>query len=190
MISTILIPVTGLVILSLLLWSIIGARGNGWLKIFLITMVIPLAFIWWSLTFSLLGIAKPTELEELPEHYKIYWMEIQEPHSIYLMASSTESVKGTTFGIPDDPALPHLYKLPYTRESHEQAQKIQALIKQGKKIIITRDIGGMGAPPESAGGGQGPEGNGRIGGHRGANSSRGEPFGYILPPATPREKYE
>jgi len=188
--ETLGISLAFIVMVTTMLWFIILGKGHWLVKLPLILGSIYISVsIWYSMN-GLLGWPTP---ETLPETFQVYWVEINEPEAIYVW------VKDTTKDEDDEVVLiplhsyensnaPRAYKLPYTKQGHEQAQGMKAQLMAGKPVFgTTKKPGGEGkegeGEGEGEGKGQGREGEGGEGEGDGSLSQDQEPMFYELPPA-------
>lgn len=179
------LPIFLLVIVILLLWSVVGARGRWGLKLLFI-LVIPLStVVVWSSLRSYLG--WPTN-EELPARFLIYWAIVDEPDqqtedpgSIYFWVRARQYPVvplGKFFGYRYDPNAPRGYWLPYSRKLHEQIAGMQSEFREGRPVV-----------GENKGLGKG-EKEGKVGHEGDRDKGTGNPYGaaegdinlYRLPP--------
>ena len=182
-------------IAALILWFIIGSKGHWGSKAIMILLSL---YFCLSVGFSVRDfMGWPTE-EDLPEKFRVYWLVIDEPDpkgdsggNIYVWLqpnSTTETVHDSwedyLISFYDGDSEPRAYRLPYTRELHEQAQEALGTLMGG---------GGVGGTSEGEGEGEGEgdgdegegEGEGKEdqGGHGGGSLSRnGGIMFHDLPP--------
>jgi len=127
-----------LISVLLLLWFVIGSRGQWWLKVPVIAATMFLSIgIWYSVN-DLLG--WPTA-DSLPTKFQIHWIVIEEPNkktgdegSIYIWASDLNPQPNGElwkFHSMDDSGEPRAHRMPYSRKLHEQSIAIMQIIKKG-----------------------------------------------------------
>jgi hypothetical protein len=194
MTETVMIAVVGISLVVILLWILIGAKGKWWLKAPL-CLIMPLLATWiWLAAQDLRGWPS---IGQFPQEYMLYKIKIEEPTpntdekgAIFLVIEDSEPPdKKVMFGELIDRGEPRVFKRPYTRQAHEQAAKLQGLLKKHGVLRMSR-----GNPNGKDGGGQGGKGNGEKpeGGSLKGSSMSGKsdaPFGYILPPpVNPRKE--
>jgi hypothetical protein len=171
-----MITITTFILLSgLILWFVIGTKGYWPLKAAIIAL---------TLGFSLFLSSEMEDLRgwpydgTLPESFRVHWIVVGEPDktdvgdkgAIYLWVS-----------VPD--SLPRVYRIPYTTERHEDAERALGMIRDGKKVG-----GKNGGKEEGKGEGDG-EGKGNKGGNGGGSlSDSPEVIFHELPPPKLPEK--
>jgi hypothetical protein len=196
MIDTFAIPLTFIIIATLALWIIVGSKGWWLLKAATIVVVsVFCVFLWRSLD-DLQG--WPTN-DPIPNKFEVKWITVNEPNkktdspgAIYVWLKDLEPEKTSHSwylttkhkNVNDEPRL---HKMPYTRERHEQAMKIQAKIGKGGKFMAQKSKGGIG---EGSGQHKGPKGQSKGKGKGGGGMSEGgdEFKFYELPPPSYPEK--
>jgi len=191
--DTIGIPIAFVIIVSILLWLLIGAKGKWYLKAILMAIALYTSVGLWTSIDGMLG--WPTA-KSPPETFQIHWLTVEEPNkitgdsgAIYLWASDMDQEEVDKnpflFGMPVEKGKSRLYTLPYSRNAHEQSENILTRLKNGESVIASK-----GKPGE--GEGEGEEGNsqaGREGEGTGEGSSDGsisqeqDYIFHILPPA-------
>lgn len=187
MIDTFGIPVAFTIIAALTLWVIIGSRGWWWVKMGVATLAI---FFSISLWHSLEGLEGwPTD-QSMPQKFEIKWIVVEEPNNktgeegqILVWARDLEPMLKEKSNIPilhnkDKSNEPRLHRLPYTREMHEQAVKIQKKIGAGGKFF--GEIKGKGIKGQNKGKGKGR--SGAEGKNGGSLSNEQLPIFHELPP--------
>lgn len=193
MIDTFGIPVAFTIIAALTLWVIIGSRGWWWVKMGVATLAI---FFSISLWHSLSGLEGwPTD-QSMPQKFEIKWIVVEEPNNktstkgqILVWARNLEPMSGEKSNIPilhnkNKSNEPRIHRLPYSREMHQQAIKIQKRIGSGGKFFGEMKKGeGMKEQGKGNGKRSGREGEG-IGEGKGAGSLSNEqlPIFHELPP--------
>jgi hypothetical protein len=131
-----MIPVIaiGFVLLGgLLLWFVIGGRGAWWLKLGAIIVTCGFTFAVWSALGSFGG--WPTD-EQPPARALLVSSSVDEPRAIYVWLLAPHP-SGLLAYRPED-ATPRAYRLPYSRELHEQVARGAALAKQGRPVELTQ----------------------------------------------------
>jgi len=166
------LTVTYIVIVTLLLWFLIGAKGMWSLKFVAIAATLYLGLFINVFIKDHLGFSVE---KALPNKFEVYQVLVDEPTSIFFFINDKE---------------PRLYKVPYTKPMHNVANGVQGLLKQGKRVMI--DMEGEGGDGQEGEGGQ----KGKKGNSKGQKGNRGEswkghddPIYYELPifPRTPKE---
>lgn len=197
------IPLAFIIFITLILWFIIGTKGQWWLKIFAITISLYASLGIWQSTVTILG--WPT-VEEMPEKFQIHWLVVKEPSQHTCLGTNCEvcKAKGAIYAFAEDLCpkeeksltdlvmlkfspphdSPRLYKLPYSKSLHQKADQINKFIRKGGKYF------------GSLGKGEGKDGKG-VGGKKGGKNGKGgafsfsmeqEPMFYDLPPPKFPEK--
>lgn len=163
MIDTLGIPLAFIIIATLTLWVIIGSKGWWWLKGLIVVVVLFFSISLWHSLNSLQG--WPTD-EKLPQKFEIKWITVKEPNmhtgekgEIIVWAMNLTKEYNESL-IPklhnkEESGEPRLHRLPYSRNLHEQAMKIQKQIAGGGKFY------GEMKENEMQGEGQNGQGNGR-----------------------------
>lgn len=150
--SGILLAVLAFIILAaILLWYVIGARGQWWIKLILIAAVPYFSIAILLAMTSYLGWPTP---RDPPDKFVLLWAEIREPDrsisdpgAIYVWllpyGENSDSSKGP-FDYQPSQNEPRAYKMPYTRRFHEMLEQAKGLIKQGKRVVVERGKSGIG----------------------------------------------
>lgn len=160
-------------IAMLILWFIIGATGH-WISKAVIIMV--------SLYFCLsVGLSIKNFMgwpidEDLPEKFFVHWVVIDEPDrisdnegAIYMWVKLLEAVdteypswRDYMLSFYDGQSQPRAYKLPYSRELHEEAQDVIDMITQGEQVggVNAEGTGDGDQQVEGMGEGANEDGNG------------------------------
>lgn len=163
-----------------LFWFIIGAKGKWWAKSIMLLASAYLAMAAWFATIDMQG--WPTQAP-VPTKFEIHWILVDEAGgSIYVMASAVEGPDDDDqwiISLYETPTnAPRLYDTAYSQEAHENADKIQKLIKAGKRVVAK---GQPGHEPGGEGEGEGADGDRS---HRHGFNYEVTEF-YVLPPALP-----
>jgi hypothetical protein len=121
--------------------------------------------------------------------YEVHWVEVDEPAyqldegAIYVMVSDLDAADEQSILLSHAVNFsgPRLYKIPYTRDLHKQAQGMQEKIKNGGFVIMSRNPG-KGQGKAKAGGGAGEQGKkggeAKRPGFSGSEDHTPNPFGY------------
>lgn len=205
--NTIGISIAFVIMVVIMLWFIIGGKGKWWMKMPLIGFGLYISVVIWSSMNGLLGWATPSDL---PDKFRAHWMVVEEPEEgkeggIYVWADditnnkdeqteedlswSDKYIKPYIFPLHDmTDNGPRVYKIPYSRELHEQASQIQQFIMKGG--VYRGTMKGEGIPGKGKGKGKGEgqgEGEGKGEG-KGKGKGPGDmsqeqvPHFYQLPP--------
>lgn len=190
---TLSIPVCLLILISLNLWYVFGCRGQWAIKAIITPLVLLSSVIIWGSLGYLMG--WPTQ-QDLPEKYQLHWIIIEEPSdkdegAIYLLVNDISIKKNRDIRVGSYVANtkePRLYKAPYSRAAHKQAQQFQKALREGKSLFLSRKKGrqkGGSGDNKGEGGKSGEGGDGKAKGEGlgGEGGHQEEPFGYIMPPS-------
>jgi len=152
------IPLTFVVLATVLLWLIILGKGPWWLKAVIVPAVLYFSLVMWS---SLNQIAGWATDNQMPKRFTIHWAMVKEPSkvaahdqgAVFLWATEinqhNELVKHNTaswlqpFTSRKISVEPRSYRLPYSENLHEQVQKVLENIMKGKPVIgEAKDLNG------------------------------------------------
>jgi hypothetical protein len=186
--DTIGIPIAFVIIVSILLWHLIGAKGKWYLKAIFIAIALYTSVGLWTSIDGMLG--WPTA-KSPPEIFQIHWLTVEEPNkitgdsgAIYLWASDMGQEKADKnpflFGMPVEKGKSRLYVLPYSRNAHEQSENILTRLKNGESVIASKGKPGEGEEGNSQAGREGEAGEGSS---DGSMSQEQDYIFHILPPA-------
>lgn len=201
------VPLILAFLLALILWLVFYSQVHwGW-KITTTVATFLLLLVAWAQIQILPG--WPTNAP-LPAVYRYHFAYVIEPGPqsmdgiIYLMASDlAEERRDSILGMGVDYTEPRIYRLPYSRPAHEQAQKLNERSANGEAIRMNGEAakgegkgGKDGVEGGSAGSeaeGEGEEGRGESSqgegsGERGDGIPEDNTFGYELPPVEPEPK--
>jgi len=183
MIDTIGIPIACATFTILLLWFIIGTKGQWALKMLVSAFSVYFCVCLWSSLNGLLGWPTAASLEG--KKVEILWVDIKEPNkktedpgAVYVWARHLEPEKTSSsfilrFHTKDSQNEPRLYKVPYSRKLHEQAMKIKQHLAKGGKFagqLSKQQFKGKGqGKGEGKGKGKGEGKGGRDGKGRSSN---------------------
>ena len=178
---------------ALVLWLIIGCRGNWLLKMAVTGLTLYFSLAIWVSLGDLLGWASQ---EPPPEKFLVHWILVKEPsqrndheEAIYVWLSELNENHGFTkhdtsalfpsFTPKRLPGEPRVHRLPYSKEMHEQSQQIMQLLMNGVKVVGgTNGMGTGGLDGEAGEGGIEGDGEGSM-----SPSYGPELYFYQLPPA-------
>lgn len=163
--ETIGIPIAFTIISAILLWFIIGAKGNWLLKAVVIAATLCFSLAMWN---SLEGIQGWPTKDELPAKFLLHWAVIEEgnketgdPGTISLwvedIGDQPQNDNWFSFLPKETTNGPRVYRIPYNRNTHEQLQKALEGIKKGKRFVGENKGKGIGDASE------GEEGEGKDG---------------------------
>ena len=174
--NTLFFPFLFLLLSILLLWIIIGCKGQWSAKIWLINITVFFTAILWSGVSSYVG--WPTD-SPMPKQGRLVQIISNEPESLYVLLEQHdeknlyyEDWHDFIYYKPKDVA--RLFKLPYDKETHEQLESAMELVKKGKYVVLSREsIKNM---EEESMGGSSKDSHGGM-------TRNGEFKLYILPPS-------
>ena len=191
------IPFAFFLLSSLLLWLLIGAKGHWLIKASVISFVL---YFCVSIDFSLENLLGWPSNQSLPEKFQVHWIEIKEPNkktreqgAIYVWATNlnqTDKEEGwdgwrrlfVSFN-NYDPREPRAYRLAYSKQDHEEAEKALGFLKGGSKVG-----GGNGKGKGKGKGGKGDGEGGKKNGGGGSLSRNGGVYFEKLPPPSLPDK--
>lgn len=148
------LTVTYILIVTLLLWFLIGSKGIWSLKFVAIAATLYLGLFINIFIKDHLGFSVE---KTLPNKFEVYQVVVDEPTSIFFFINDKE---------------PRLYKVPYTKPLHKTGQGIQDLLKQGKRVIV--DMQGEKGDGEEEGKGGTKGEKGKKGKGKGQKGNPGE----------------
>lgn len=176
------IPILLSINLILLLWLLIYSRLNWLVRLGTITISLLLTVVVWMNIQLLAG--WPTN-DPLPEVYQYHFAHVIEPGSksvngvIYLTATDINGDNlnnQAVLGRGIDFGEPRTHRLPYSRKTHEQAQRLNEKSAKGEMVLMKANKNGKGkGEKKGKGGGAGRDGvpgNGDGGGD--LNSDEGK----------------
>jgi hypothetical protein len=137
-------------IAALLLWFIIGSKGHWGSKA---AMILLSLYFCLSVGFSVSEFMGWPTRNNLPEKFFVHWLVVDEPDSktgdegnIYIWLKKNPDVDNEhdswedyLLSFYDGDSQPRAYRMPYTRDLHEQAQEAIGMIRQGKGVGGTRE---------------------------------------------------
>lgn len=176
--ETVGIPIAFAIMSAILLWFIIGAKGNWLLKAFVIAITLCFSLAMWN---SLEGIQGFPTKDELPSKFLLHWAVVEEgnkenkdPGSIFLWIKNIGEKENDSLNLlpKNGDYGPRVYKIPYSRKTHEQIQKALEGIKKGKRFIGENKGKG-----ELGDAGEGEKGKGKFGQGKAGKGSKGYPNG-------------
>jgi hypothetical protein len=118
---------------GLLLWFVIGSRGPWWVKLSAIVATCAFTFAVWDALDSFSG--WPTA-QSPPAHALLVASSVDEPRAIYLWLVDSDDRGLLEYRAHG--AQPRSYRLPYSRDLHEQVERAAALVRKGKTVEIRR----------------------------------------------------
>ena len=147
------IPLAYVIIASLLLWTVIAARGMWWLKAAAILFCLLFSIILWK---SLEGLQGWPVEAAMPERFEVKWTLTEEPDrkggrpgAVYVWARDLNPRASSAAGFPRSlirkgwRGEPRVYRLPYSRPLHEQAEEIRKEIMGGRRFFASMTRGAL-----------------------------------------------
>lgn len=198
-IGTIAIPITFIILVALLLWYVIGAKGKWFTKFILILLIPTFSFAIWKSLDSYLG--WPT-ITDTPKKFLIVWVGIKEPNkktgdngAIFILLKSYNVKEGqnSIYSILEydhKPNEPRLHKLSYSRKLHEMMEKVIAMLKKGTPVIGEFNKDGHGKPGFMSGEKKSTAGSDKGSGYSGAGREQVFRFYSLPPPKFPNKNPE
>lgn len=178
MLKSIGIPLSFLILATLILWFLIGAKGHWLVKVIVTSLSLAFCILLWNSVEQALGF--PTT-DDFPKKFEIYSVTVREPYkdkagAIFFWIKNLNDVDGeiSLIDIPLDE--PRSYRIEYSRELHKQTEEILKMLQQGKRVVGNGDMinKGKGTKPLQ-------NKNGKNGQEGGDFSQEQEPMFYILP---------
>lgn len=209
------IPLAFFAMMVVLCWWLVGAKGHWALKLLTVAASLAVSLLMWT---SVSGMGGWATKEPLPDRFLVHWVEIREPSKdgkdeggIYIWCTALDDdhqvkKESKRFSLaPDHPGEPRVYRIPYTRERHEQVAKAKKRLMSGKPVVGKRkgvegggDEEGDGDEDGEEGDGKGGKGKGKGKGKKGGKAGDGQGGGgfskdqefmfYDLPPPKMPEK--
>jgi hypothetical protein len=123
------IAVAFVLLAALLLWFVIGSRGRWWTKLTAIVVTLAFGFAVWHALDSFSG--WPTD-ERPPAHAVFLGGSVDEPHTIYLWLIPAKG--GGPLSYKASGAEPRAFRLPYSRQLHQQVDRGNKLAQAGTPV--------------------------------------------------------
>lgn len=150
---SIAIPLALSILMALALWRLADAKGDWWLKIAMIVLLTGTGVEVWKALDSYAG--WPTG-DRMPSQAILISAVVREPNprthdpgAIYVWTRPLTAPSKDLFDERPDGNEPRAYRLPYSREMHEQLMQAMQAMAQGRMIGIGR--------PSDRPGGNGPQ---------------------------------
>jgi len=178
------IPVAFVLLAALALWLIILGKGQWWLKMVFVSGILYFAICMW---FSLGDLSGWPTNKAVPEKFLVHWMLVREGAKdnpkdtghIYVWLTELDEEDKPKEEEPNPWILPFVskqkasepraYRLPYSKQLHEQAAQVMQMLRAGKQVVGKRgDLAG-----DAGGGGEG-EGKGKGKGKGKGREDKGE----------------
>ena len=156
------LPILLLVVGAITFWILNESKLKWYIRTGLITSFCVFTIFFYTQIHSFLGWAAAQD--DIPDKISIHWVVIKEPNKllefegkIFLLIESVDNNKGIMyklFGYKQEGIEPRLHEMEYSRNLHEQLQKIQERLKKGQPVLGTLKL---------TEGGKGKKGNGQKG---------------------------
>ena len=137
------LPILLLVVGAVTFWILNESKLKWYIRTALITSFCSFTILFYTLIHTFLG--WPAEQDDIPEKISIHWVIIKEPNKIlkydgmiYVLIESAEENQNAIlkfFGYKQDGIEPRLHEIEYSRDLHEQLQKIQDRLKKGQPVL-------------------------------------------------------
>ena len=137
------LPILLLVFGGLTFWILNESKLKWYLKTACITTFCLFTIIFWTSIHTFLG--WPADEEDVPNKILIHWVIVKEPNKfeefdggIFILLETMEKPKANRvarfFGYGKNKMEPRLFGLKYSRELHEQLEKVKGRLKQGQPV--------------------------------------------------------
>ena len=137
------LPILLLVIGAISFWCLNESTLKWYVKTGLITLFCGFTIFFHSSIHTFLGWA--ADQDDIPDKMAIHWVIIKEPNKllkydgkIYLLIESVDSDHGflrKLFGYKQKGIEPRLHEMEYSRELHEQLEKVRAKLQRGEPVL-------------------------------------------------------
>ena len=169
------LPILLLVFGGLTFWILNESKLKWYLKTACITTFCLFTIIFWTSIHTFLG--WPADEEDVPNKILIHWVFVKEPNKceevdggIFILLETMEKPKANRvarfFGYGKNKMEPRLFGLKYSRELHEQLEKVKGRLKQGQPVA--------GKLTKEGKNGKGKKGQGKQGDKKGGGSESQE----------------
>lgn len=169
------LPILLLVFGGLTFWILNESKLKWYLKTACITTFCLFTIIFWTSIHTFLG--WPADEEDMPNKILIHWVIVKEPNKfeefdggIFILLETMEKPKANRvarfFGYGKNKMEPRLFGLKYSRELHEQLEKVKGRLKQGQPVA--------GKLTKEGENGKGKKGQGKQGDKKGGGSESQE----------------
>lgn len=140
--NTLAIPFGFMLLAVIILWIMTGIKGKWWIKSFVILVTSYFSLAVWMALHSYMGWSTQ---DPLPAKYQVFWIVINEPREdyegeIHVWIRSLNSQTKNNFLEYTTSNEPRAYKLQYSRELHEEAQRALGSLKQGRPIVGGKEM--------------------------------------------------
>lgn len=133
-----------LLIAGLLLWFVIGSRGAWWLKLPVVVGTCAFTFAVWDALGSFDGWAT---VREPPARALFVSAVVDEPDAIYVWLIAP--LEPGVLGYRPRAGEPRAFRLPYTRQLHEQVERGSRLTRKGRHVELRKPARRGGGRPAS-----------------------------------------
>jgi len=137
------LPILLLVVGAISFWVLNESKLKWYIRTGLITSFCAFTIFFHTQISSFLGWA--AEQTDIPDKIAIHWIIIKEPNKIldydgriYILLESAEQDKSfirELFGYTQKGVEPRLHEMEYTRNLHEQLQKVQSKLSNGQPVL-------------------------------------------------------
>ena len=169
------LPILLLLFGGLPFWILNESKLKWYLKTACITTFCLFTIIFWTSIHTFLG--WPADEEDVPNKILIHWVIVKEPNKfeefdggIFILLETMEKPKANRvarfFGYGKNKMEPRLFGLKYSRELHEQLEKVKGRLKQGQPVA--------GKLTKEGKNGKGKKGQGKQGDKKGGGSESQE----------------
>ena len=169
------LPILLLVFGGLTFWILNESKLKWYLKTACITTFCLFTIIFWTSIHTFLG--WPADEEDMPNKILIHWVIVKEPNKfeefdggIFILLETMEELKANRvarfFGYGKNKMEPRLFGLKYSRQLHEQLEKVKGRLKQGQPVA--------GKLTKEGENGKGKKGQGKQGDKKGGGSESQE----------------
>ena len=169
------LPILLLLFGGLSFWVLNESKLKWYLKTACITTFCLFTIIFWTSIHTFLG--WPADEEDMPNKILIHWVIVKEPNKfeefdggIFILLETMEKPKANRvarfFGYGKNKMEPRLFGLKYSRELHEQLEKVKGRLKQGQPVA--------GKLTKEGENGKGKKGQGKQGDKKGGGSESQE----------------
>ena len=137
------LPILLLVFGGLTFWILNESKLQWYIRTALIASFCSFTILFYTLIHTFLGWA--AEQNDIPEKISIHWVIIKEPNKIldydgriYVLIESAEDRSNPIlkfFGYTQEGIEPRLHEMDYTRNLHEQLQKVKEKLQNGQPVL-------------------------------------------------------
>ena len=137
------LPILLLVFGGLTFWILNESKLQWYIRTALIASFCSFTILFYTLIHTFLGWA--AEQNDIPEKIAIHWVIIKEPNKIldydgriYVLIESAEDRSNPIlkfFGYTQEGIEPRLHEMDYTRNLHEQLQKVKEKLQNGQPVL-------------------------------------------------------